>query len=518
MSNSSFGKTIIILFMIAFPIEPGRTLRAAELRIETDANIVTNTMRGGIGASWYAIGDLTAVKNHGGSAWGGNPPPGDEAAWSQIMRHADWLGMDWYRVELSQRMYEPERGQFDWDNAEMRNLYRILDWCQRRKADVFLQQMWANVAWNAFPQWRDDPVLRLQSGPASMEDFAQGLATLAEHLVRRKGYTCIRWLGIVNEPNGRRPFAWWLEPPGEPMSITRGLAAVRKALDAKGLNLPLAAPDWSCLPELDPKVIDFDPFTGAYDIHVHSYGPDHNRYKGNYAYSLSVAQKRLADWADWAHARGKPLFLAELGTVAFGWQNSNPGPSSYEAAMQDAGLVVRGLRVGVDAFGRWSFNNRGDLDGQWQMIETWDRKAKQPLKQITPKPNPYFVYGLLSRFTAKNSDVLKCDVTTDRLGKSHPPVAAALRSPKGQFTLLVVNDSQSEWETEFTLHGTRQVARLYRYQMTSRQRDRIVKIQPNATFPLQGEVKTFHDCIPATSVSVYTTYNLTIKEPGVIAE
>ena len=33
----------------------------------------------------------------------------------------------------------------------MRILYRILDWCQRNKADVFLQQMWGNVRWNAFP-------------------------------------------------------------------------------------------------------------------------------------------------------------------------------------------------------------------------------------------------------------------------------------------------------------------------------------------------------------------------------
>jgi hypothetical protein len=35
-------------------------------------------------------------------------------------------------VELEQRMYEPERNRFDWDNPEMRILYRQLDWCQRR--------------------------------------------------------------------------------------------------------------------------------------------------------------------------------------------------------------------------------------------------------------------------------------------------------------------------------------------------------------------------------------------------
>ena len=99
-------------------------------------------------------------------------------------------------------VYEPERGQFSWDGAEMRIPYRILDWCEKNRADVFLQQMWGNVAWNAFPEWRDDAVGRVHSGPASMEDFGEGLTTLVEHLVKEKGYTCIRWVCITNEPNG----------------------------------------------------------------------------------------------------------------------------------------------------------------------------------------------------------------------------------------------------------------------------------------------------------------------------
>ena len=37
-----------------------------------------------------------------------------------------WLGLDWLRVEMDRRMYEPQKGQFDWDNEEMRTLYRSL--------------------------------------------------------------------------------------------------------------------------------------------------------------------------------------------------------------------------------------------------------------------------------------------------------------------------------------------------------------------------------------------------------
>ena len=195
-----------------------------DIRVTVELTSVVNTMRGGIGASWHAIEETipyTAKKSHGGSGWGGYPPADDAAAWAQIDRHARWLGLDWNRVEFEQRIYEPERGAFSWDNPEMNILYRILDWCEKNKADVFLQQMWGNVKWNTFPEWRDDPVRRVHSAPADVQAFADGLAALVEHLVKQKGYTCIRWLCLNNEPGAH--FSWWQEPPDKPMMPYRAV-------------------------------------------------------------------------------------------------------------------------------------------------------------------------------------------------------------------------------------------------------------------------------------------------------
>ena len=102
----------------------------------------SQVLRGGMGASWHAMETPIPVvgdRSHGGSGWGGYPPAGDDAAWRQIYRHADWLGLDFCRVEVEQRIYEPERNQFTWDSPEMKILYRILDWCERRHVDVFFQ-------------------------------------------------------------------------------------------------------------------------------------------------------------------------------------------------------------------------------------------------------------------------------------------------------------------------------------------------------------------------------------------
>jgi hypothetical protein len=125
--------------------------------IAVDAGKVVHTMAGGIGASWHAIADDPRCEL-AGSAWGGNPPPENAAQWKQLTDYAEWLGLDWMRVEVEQRMYEPERNVFTWDSPEMRTLYHILDWCQQKRVDVFFQQQYSRVAWNSYPEYRNDPL------------------------------------------------------------------------------------------------------------------------------------------------------------------------------------------------------------------------------------------------------------------------------------------------------------------------------------------------------------------------
>src|ERR1035441_4018094 len=95
--------------------------------------------------------------------------PLDSAGWKDIGRLGEWMGLDWLRVEMDRRMYEPQKGRFDWESQEMRTLYRILDWCQCNGTDVFLTEMWRDVDWLAFPE-----VHPLVSAPNSLADFARG--------------------------------------------------------------------------------------------------------------------------------------------------------------------------------------------------------------------------------------------------------------------------------------------------------------------------------------------------------
>ncbi len=505
----------ILLITLLLSASAAADTAPAKVSIRIAAAAPVRVMEGGIGASWHAIetpmrGDRPTGGALGGSAWGANPPAEDETAWRALHRHANWLGLDWSRVEVEQRMYEPERKRYDWDNPEMRILYRILDWAETSGADVFLQQMWGNVEWNAYPELRKSPAHIAISAPYSMEDFAESLAELAEHLIRRKGYRSIKWLCINNEPG--HDWSWWQGPDGKPLPITPGLRAVREALDRRGLALPLAGPDWTDMPEFNAAKLDFDLFLGAYDIH--SYNSVFDGMSGSY--DLTTAKQRLSEWAHWAHARSKPLFLSEAGTMAYGWGGTDPGPSSYDSGLKNASLTVRAINHGADAVNRWSFTNRGDLDGQWQLVDTWDVEGGRLLESFRPHPNSYYQWGILSRFTAKNSGVLATTVQGDLPERNRTLVAAALRSPAGDTTVIVVNEMASDAEAEISLEGLTKQMTLHRYAVTPSDRDRSdVLLLAESRAAVDPAGNSFAARIPALSIVVYSTYKLSMAEPGV---
>ncbi|MGA3326076.1 MAG: hypothetical protein ABSF45_16515 [Terriglobia bacterium] len=472
----------------------------SEIRI--DAAAVMHTMAAGARAEWDALGP-TAYRYEGlvnrenrnsrGSAWGGNPPLEYKQAWLDLQSHARWLGLDFIRVGIDMRMYEPERGRFDWHNDEMQTLYRILDYCQENNVDVLLTQMWGDVEWNAF-----EGINRLQSAPKSVEDFAHGLGVLMEHLTKTRHYACIRWLCIVNEP--ARDWGWWLGVKGQPLSLMPALHAVRAELDRRGIAVGLCAPDWT-LGQNTPNFDFNDKVTAAFDVH-------------NYAYFPNTRMEKL--WAETAHARGVPFFLSEFGD----WAGSDPftdrttsTPKSYLNQLVNAEKVIGGMNVGVDGFNRWSFTNRGDLDGQWQLVRTFDTNRWEYFQRVVPESVPYFAYGILTRFMAKHSAVLRTETGNPDL------VAAAVLSPKGNLTVFVMNKTQANVDVKLVITNAQPRWTLYRYQLTeSAVSDPHFQLNPVGQFTVEaaGEVAT--DTLPPMSITAYSSYKLMNSDPGITSD
>lgn len=490
------------------PSPPPTEPRPAIIRV--DLNQPIHTMRGGIGASWHAIGptpyyypDLIGRNNREcrGSAFGGNPPlePQYDQAWADLLHHARWLGLDFIRVEISLRMFNPERNQYTWDNDEMRTLDRILQFCQTNHVDVYLTMMHQDVEWNAHPG-----VCRLQSSPRSVADFAKSYATLLARLVQTNGYSCIQWVTVNNEPG--MGSGWWQGPDKQADSIMPAIHALRAALDQRGLQaVAISGPDGHRLrwPGFDPQ----DPAVGA--LSLHDYGNLQSMHKSQEA--VAVAQ-----------ARGVPFFLAEFGyffaapfegdRMALGGPRSE-APKSYSAQMLNAEKVLTGLNQGVDGFNRWSFVNRGDLDGQWQMVRTWNPNTWDFYHRVTPEPVPYYCYGILTRFAAKHSTILRVTCPDPNL------MAAALQSPQKQITLYLLNESPQPQRVDLQLEGLNQAMELRRYEVTeSALAQPTFRLTPREVLTASPTNHELTVELPGESITACTTFQLTNEADGITQE
>jgi hypothetical protein len=476
---------ILLIGVSLFPAqlrwnEPVSATTTANVTI--DLSYITNTMRCGLGASWHAM-DGPINHPNGGSGWGGIPAWNDTGRWTQIKNHANWLGLDFCRIEIEQHMYEPTRNNYTWDSTEMKNLYNMLDWAEQKKVDVFLQQMWARVDWNTIPGYAS-----ILSAPNNLNDFVDGYANMVDYLVNTKGYTCIKYLGISNEP----PSDWQ-----GGCTYAQGLSAVRTALNNKGISIPLAGPDMYSSPSY-AGCSNETPYLGAYELHK---------------YQIDTNTSPLYnDWISAAHSAGLPFYMGEFGgNIPSGSDNS---PGQYDYNMNVIKWVLKMINAGCDGFNRWSYVNRGNLDGQWQMVDTNDVNTNVLYTTVNPHPNTYYMYGLLTRFIAKKSSVMDCGSDNSNI------VASALKSPGGQYSVIVMNASTADdCIVSITLNSLDNSRTFYRYKMTPNEKDLVnVTILPTGSFNVSPGSETFSDTVAANSIYVYSSYNLSATAEGAMAE
>ena len=425
-------KRSFIFLILLFSFSTFKLNTVKTITVKVNPSKIQHTMKDGMGASWHAISADFPLNNEKykipvrevgprGSSFGGNPPISQKAAWTHLKEHAAWVGMNFVRVELSQRMYEPERKKFDWDNEEMQALYEILDWAQASGADVFLQQMWMNVEWNALPG-----IHPLISAPKSLDDFANSIATLLEYLTVEKGYSCIKYFCMTNEPPGGTWGYWW-EYGENPGSIEDAWKRLNDEFEKRKISIPISGPDWTDMPPFEIEKLDMAKYFGAIDIH-------------SYHGVTDDGEANLGLWAKWAHKQDKPFFLTEYGNMNLGWGEDDPNQKSFEAALSNASDVIRGLRADVDGFNRWSYTNRGDLDGQWQLVRTFDLQTKTYLPEVLPEPEAYYGFGIISRFLSKYSSIVSCKINEP----DSKLMSAALLSPGGELSIVLVNPADEK--------------------------------------------------------------------------
>lgn len=450
------------------------------------ANQPLHTMTEGVGVNMTS---LITSKCHDlgescGSAYGGLPAADDTAHWNSLLNDANFLGLDWIRLQLEQNQYEPQDGVFTWDSPNMTALYREADWAKAHGIDIYLQETWQANAWNSIS---GTPVAH--SAPNDMTKWANGFATMVNYLINTKGYNNIKLVNISNEPMNW--WGWWKGGP----DIGVGYTAARTALNSKGISVPLAGPEYNTNNYSDSNWAKYSNTLGIWEGHEYGIKPG------------SYARRPISDPT-------VPVLWGEYGVPAVTSPVNDVNNATYDSNVTMDAWIIGGMSNGVDGTAKWQYSNENDIDGKFSFVTTYDTVNKKMLDTYTPSPNIYPLQAMVGRFTAKYSTSYAAASTTATI------VPSLVKSPNGAYTLLAANtDTTNDSNVTFKFQGLNTTKTLYRYSVTEANKDQTpVTIAPSGTFTISPNTTSFSDTLAKNSVYVYSSYNLSASADGITAD
>jgi hypothetical protein len=280
--------------------------------------------------------------------------------------------------------------------------------------------------------------------------------------------------------------------------------AIFDALGRRGLPMKLVGPD-SCtmatwaIDHMSERGLDLAPYVDAFDQHCYharfDYLPPNPTIAVNHSIPMgNLVTDATAMHAGFSRAKGKKYWITEIGTFYYGGPRGDVfGPCTHEAFLTEAEFIIRAAKVGCGCFCRWAFLAPGEYgDGVWQFINTVD-------DSYTRQPHTFHGYACLMRYTERGAAVWPALVepTEEQCEHVH---AAGLEMPGGGYTILVVNDHNSQ-ERIVTI----EVPQGWKGSWQRLVNDRTRKMIRN---DLSLDKNTIVDALPPMSLTVYTTRRL----------
>ena len=384
-------------------------------------------------------------------------------------------------------------------------LIRVLDFCQAEGV---------NVIWG---EWG-------HQGGESIDETWLGMALdFLSYLVNTRGYSCIKYYNMVNEPAGS-----WASTK-ENYNLWKTLIDKTYAgMKERGLlsKVQLIGPDaavWTTahLPWVTNSVKDLDDKLGAYDIHTY---PIDDEVRSDFYASLLKAYRDPTP-------KSKPMLMGELG-YKYG-DNSLPGMknteliaadvwSSYDSNMMiyyafygiDMALAyIRNMAAGYRGIVAWDMDDAmyHGTDGGFKRWGFWNILGEEMGKPADKTIRPWFYpVSLLCRYFPSG-----CDIYKVTWAKGRPTLDAVAAAKNNKYTLTVCNFGSDAQTVNFTMTNGRVLenAKIYRYKATSGFSADFTGKTDSKGLPLPAENltldltnrKPYTFEVPAQSVVVITT-------------
>ncbi|WP_073003075.1 hypothetical protein [Mariniphaga anaerophila] len=368
-----------------------------------------------------------------------------EADWNKLFQRIDFMRPPFLRIMTSSGWAYMNDGQYN-ESAKTTSLFKMLDYAQSRNIEITYGEWGHSYTGN-----------RIDVGTEWIANSVRFL----NHLINEKGYTCIKTVNIINEPNGN-----WSTANGD-YNVYKKVQELYLAEMAKYAlaNVKLMGPDIAIFNAanqvewLTKTTADLGDNMGLYDVHV--YPKQQLVRNGEFGEMLQVYRKVTP--AD------KRIVLGEIGfkytEVDAELQKENKeaiandpyaGDDSnmmvykafYGIDMADA--LIQAMREGYSGALIWDmddamYNSPDDGNYQTEKLKRWgfwnilgeELCGDASDEEIRPF---FYPVSLLCRYFPAGSDIYNIELP-DKKG-----VRAVWAEKDGKYTIALVNSHVTDYE------------------------------------------------------------------------
>lgn len=382
--------------------------------------------------------------------------------WTKVFDRVEFMQLPFARVMLDTFWYcqgfdDDGTPIYDWDTSYMRKLYRLLDWCEKNNVRVMIGE-WGRPNGSDLDLASDDP------------RWSRIVADFMEHMLDRRGYTCLQYYNLINEPHGSWSGITWED-------WKAAIGNLHSEFESRGLlqRIPLALPDGNrqfTSRFLKDEILPLQ--GGIYEEHWYVYNREIVEGLLEVYTREQLRQIRQKD-------PEKHFFLGEIGIMddKKNDQQMHVFEFWYGVSMADAAIQM--MRGGMSGFLAWDLDDAMHINGDGpesmnalgdvlppdaydhrKIWGFWDLVGAEHGNPDAERMRPWFFpWSILSRSFPPGCEILEVGET----GVPGLRVTAARMARNGKYDLsfAVVNNSDSKAVVRLRVIGVRGTADFVRY-------------------------------------------------------
>lgn len=364
--------------------------------------------------------------------WTGNPTL-TESDWNKLFERVRFMRPPLVRIMVADGWNYLIDNQYNPSKSEA-ILLKILDFCQQEGITVLLGE-WGHTGGNAINQ-----------------QWLENSACFLQWLIVTKGYSCIRYFNMVNEPNGN-----WSTMNGNYSLWTTLMKQFHVKLTEKGIDtkVKLVGPDvavWSTglTSWIKNTKSDLGSMVGAYDIHTYPTETtvrdgSYHEMIGAYKAAASVSEEMLMTELGFKYDKLSELGIQNaLRISADEYASDDSNMSVYDAfyGIDVVDAVIQNMLAGYAGVILWNLDDamyNKDASGSTK-LKRWgfwnilgSEKFKNPADEnIRPW---FYPASLLCRYFPKGTSIHSVELP-DRVG-----LRAVAGEYNGKYTIAMVNSN-----------------------------------------------------------------------------